>query len=57
VLAVAFAVAADANSGTSGANALVGIFALLFVACLTAWSVYARLTGRFFGWAHRLRAR
>lgn len=55
VLAVSFAVAADANSPTSMQNAALGIGGLVFVAGLTTWSIYARLTGRFFGWAHKLR--
>lgn len=55
VLAVAFAVAADANSRTSALNAAVGVGSLIFVAGLTTWSIYARLTGQFFGWAHKLR--
>lgn len=55
VLAVAFAVAADANSRTSIFNAAVGVGSLIFVAGLTTWSIYARFTGQFFGWAHKLR--
>ncbi|RYF11010.1 MAG: hypothetical protein EOO77_20340 [Oxalobacteraceae bacterium] len=55
VLAVAFAVAADANSRTSMLNAAVGVGGLIFVAGLTTWSIYARFTGQFFGWAHKLR--